>query len=111
MAQEEFNESAAATAVGTDLIAGKQGQITPYNRWITGLALLGSAAVGDAAVELFVGSHRVGVFRNTSITVAPDLSKDFQAVNVGALAGEPLYAKIVDASATTALRLIIFTNP
>lgn len=106
MPREEFNEAAAASAVGTDLIAGKQGQTAAYPRVLEGLYLIGSAAVGDAAIELFAGDTRLGVFRNTG-TTGPDLSRDFQAVGVGIHAGEPLYAKIIDASATTALRLIL----
>lgn len=106
----EFNESAAGTAVGTDIAAGVRGQVDPARRWLSAIAVLGSAAAGDAAVDIYVGDTYIGRVRNTTAgaSPAPDSSKDIQPVGVGLNPNEQLHLIVADASGTNALRCICY---
>lgn len=59
---------AAATAiVNFDLFTGQVWARAPQNRAITGMGLAGSAAAGDAEVEVFIDEVRVGNFFNNKL--------------------------------------------
>ena len=106
----EINEASAGTALNTDLASGKRGAIEPVPRVLDGMAVLGSAAVGDAAVDLYLGDTYVGTYRNTSTTIAPDLQKDVQPVGYIIAPNEAIRLLVTDASVTTALRIILYTR-
>jgi len=71
----EFSVStAAATAiVGYNLIKDEKWKSATYARKISGFSLVGSAAIADTQVELWVGEARKGTFWNTSAgaSIAP----------------------------------------
>jgi len=97
MATYVFEESAAATAVGTDIASGVRGQTSPKARVIRGLAVVGSTAAGDAAIDLYGGDLLLGRFYNSSTGTAYDMSKDFVPIgNVILLPNEPLHIVVAD---------------
>lgn len=59
-------ESAAASAVGTDLLDGNKVQLSGLPRRVTHIGVVGSTAIADCAVELFYGSTFMGKFYNTT---------------------------------------------
>lgn len=106
----EINESSAGTAINTDIASGARGSIEPVPRILDGMAVLGSAAVGDAAVNLYLGDTFVGTYRNTSTSTAPDLQKDVQPIGYVLSPNEAIRLLIADASGTTALRCVLYTR-
>jgi hypothetical protein len=72
-------ESAAASAVGTDLMDGERLQTSSLARRVVAVGLGGSTAVGDWAIDLFYGSEFVGRFYNTTTDNAID-TQDMLAV-------------------------------
>jgi hypothetical protein len=106
-----YQETSAATGVGTRLTEQNGLDVVPYPRVIKRIAVVGSAAAGDAAVELSLGQTFIGRFYNTSTGNAPIEAKDWLPVNWVAEAGEPVIIKIADASATNVAYIFIETQP
>lgn len=65
MVTYEWTESAAASAVGSVLNNGQRGQNGPRSRRVNRIRVGGSAAAGDAKVDLFYGDTYIGRFTNT----------------------------------------------
>lgn len=110
-----IKESAAATAVGTDLIAtlAAQWSQSPNLRRVTRAALVGSAAAGDAQVQIWYGQTLIAsLYNSTAGAVVPVEAKDY--INIPSRMvcerGEALRAVISDASATNALILVLETE-
>lgn len=107
MATITIKEAAAASAVGTNLMAGNRMQIVPRVRTVQRIGVVGSAAVGDASVDLFYGNTYIGTFFNTSAgaNLIPLDAKDLVNVasNVGMEPNEPLNLLVSDAGATNVL--------
>lgn len=94
-------ETAAASAtVGTDLISTERLNKTGFNRKINGIGLVGSAAVGDTEVQLFVGGVDQGKYRNTSTGLAVKADTDLKKLNLFVPANAQIEAKVTDAPAT-----------
>lgn len=106
-----FEEAATATAVGIKLNEKNGLEIMPYFRLINRIAVTGSAAAGDAAIDLWLGNTFVGRYYNTSTGTAPVEAKDYKPVGWGLLASEPIVVKIADASGTNILHIEIETAP
>lgn len=72
-------ESAAGNIkAGANLIAGHRLQAQPTRRVIKKVALVGSAVLRDAYVDIFVGSHYLGTFYPTTVgVVVPLEARDF----------------------------------
>lgn len=72
-------ESAAGNIkAGANLIAGHRLQAQPVRRRIRKIALVGSAVLRDAYVDIFVGSTYLGTFYPTTIGVVTALeARDF----------------------------------
>ncbi len=99
---------AAATAVlDVDLLtsANKRTRNTGNNRMLKGVALAGSAAIGDAAVDVFIDTAFVGRFYNTR-TGFPNNDDLFALGGLGWPAGTSLQAVVVDAPATNPLNFL-----
>lgn len=100
-------EASAASAVGTNLMAGHRAQMVPRVRRVTRIGVVGSTNPGDGAVDLFYGSTYIGTFYNTSggANLIPLDSKDMVPVrsNMAMEANEPLNILISDAGATNVL--------
>lgn len=107
MALVTVKESTAGSAVGTNLMAGHRQQIVPRYRRVTRLGVVGSAAAGDAAVDLFYGDTYIGTFYNTTsgANVIPVDSKDMMSVPSQYVLepNEPLNLLISDAGSTNVL--------
>lgn len=103
-------ESAAGNAVGTNLMSGNRVQSAPIFRKVSKIGVVGSAAIGDASVDLFYGSTYVGTFFNTTAgAVLPLEARDIVEVGGDLLLepSEPLNILISDAGATTTLRVTL----
>lgn len=97
---------AAATAVlDYDLVQAKRTRQAPNDRALTGLALGGSAAVGDCAVDVFIDTAYVGRFYNTR-TGFPNNDDLLVMDNLYWPAGGILTAVVVDAPATSPMNFM-----
>jgi hypothetical protein len=110
----EVHESAAASAVGTDLLDGHRGQQSGRMRVIKFAGLVGSAAEGDAAVDLYYGDVYVGTIYNSSegANIAVKADADLKPVGGGLIcpANTPIHALVTDAGATNILALTLVTH-
>jgi len=97
-------EDSAASAVGTNLLAGNRVQISPNFRRVKRLGFVGSAAIGDASVDLFYGSEYIGTFFNTTAGASKIPTNDTDMLLIAderlAVPGEPLNLLVSDAGAT-----------
>lgn len=111
MALFTVKESSAASAVGTDLLANTFFSNAGTLRRVTRAALVGSATIGDAAVDIFAGSTFLARLYNTTAgaNVIPVEAKDYVEIESDTVAEpfEPLRALISDAGATNVLVLAI----
>jgi len=57
----------AAALVGVDLAAQDRNNVSSRPRVLRGIAVVGSVAVNDFWVDVFIGNHFVGRFYNTKI--------------------------------------------
>ena len=57
----------AAALVGVDLAAQDRNNVSSRPRVMRGVAVVGSVAVDDFWVDVFIGNHFVGRFYNTKI--------------------------------------------
>ena len=57
----------AAALVGVDLAANDRNNVSSRPRVMTGVAVVGSVAVNDFWVDVFIGNHFVGRFYNTKV--------------------------------------------
>lgn len=100
-------EASAGSAVGTNITSSARWYVDGRPRHIKRLALTGSAAAGDAAIDLFLGNLYVGTYYNTSTGTAPVEAKDFVGVGYVVAPGEPISAIISDAGATNVLQIAL----
>lgn len=105
-----FKESSAAQAVGTNLLPSRFATSMRPRR-IRRVGIVGSAAVGDAAVDVYYGDHFVGTFFNTSAgaNLVPLEAKDLVPVSDSTInmPGEPLSVIVSDAGATNVLAITL----
>jgi len=113
MPSETVLESAAATAIGSDLFSNSRQSVAGYPRVITAIGLVGSAAIGDAAVDLFIGSSWAGKFFNTTAGASkiPVSDTDMKPIRVPVPPGMPIKLLIADAGATNVLAATLDINP
>jgi len=98
---------AAATAVvGYDLLQDQVWNRSPVNRVLQGIALTGSAVVGDSEVEVFVDEVRIGSYFNNKLLVA-NIDDLLPTGNLGVPAGALLRAIVRDAPATSILYTMV----
>lgn len=97
---------AAATAVlGYDLTTGTLWAVQGNNRVLTGIAVAGSAAAGDAKFDLFIDQVKVGEFYNT--TTGFPTRDHFYNLNNVVPAGSKISMICTDAAATNPLNIIL----
>jgi hypothetical protein len=60
----QVSVAAATAVVGYDLFRDQTWRVSARSRRLRGLAVAGSAAAGDTAVDLYVDQHWVGRFYN-----------------------------------------------
>ena len=98
---------ATTAAVGSNAMAGEFGQSSPRIRVIKRVALVGSAAAGDAVLDFFIGTTYAGTYRNTATGNAPLEARDWISVGMGAEPNEPLNLRLITAPTTNAMRFFI----
>ena len=106
-----YEEGSAATAAGTALSEKNALDITPYPRYIKKVAVTGSSAAGNAAVDLYLGQTFIGTFYNTSTGTAPVEAKDYRMIGWTVDGGERVVVKIRTASTTNILHVEVVTEP
>ena len=60
----------AAALVGADLAANDRNNVSSKPRVMRGVGCRGSVAINDFWVDVFIGNHFVGTFRNTKAAAA-----------------------------------------
>jgi len=105
-------ESSAGSAVGTNLMTGEEDEIKPFPRFLQGVALTGSAAAGDAAVDIYIGdtvvAKNVPNARTGGVVVAQD---DIVPVNRPIPPGSKLRVLVSDSGSTNVLYAHLFISP
>lgn len=96
----EVAESAAAAAVGVDMMAGHRKQVVPFNRTIIAAALIGSDTVGVGAIDIVVGSVYVGTLRLTTASQGLDRTVDIMPQRISVPANTMLHIYITEVGAT-----------
>ena len=108
MAAYEVSVAAATAVLGYDLVRDEPWTVSDRPRVITGLAVMGSAAAGDSAVDLLVGMYRVErVFNRT--TGFPNMD-DMLPLDAYVPPGSKISMPVVDAPATNALNAKILVE-
>jgi hypothetical protein len=97
---------AAATAVlGYDLTSGTLWAVQGNRRIITGIAVTGSAAAGDAKLDLYVDQVKVGEFFNT--TTGFPTKDHFYNISAFVPAGSKISMIVTDAASTNPLNVVL----
>jgi len=96
--------TAAATAVlGYNLLQNRPDvQTSGRNRTLRGLALTGSAVIGDCSVDVKVGDRVVASVFNSAL-LTPQKDRDVQTLAVYVPASTPVSVIVTDAPATSIL--------
>lgn len=108
MAVYEVTIAAATAVLGFDMFRDEPWTVSDEDRVITGLGVTGSAAAGDAAVDLLVGQVRV-VRKYNQTTGFPNLD-NVQPLDAGVPAGAKVSCPVVDAPATSPLNIVIIVE-
>lgn len=98
---------ATTAAVGSNALSGVFGQSAPRFRVVKRVALVGSAAAGDAVEDFFIGTTYAGTYRNTATGNAPLEARDWISVGIVAEPNEALNLRLVTAPTTNAMRFFI----
>ena len=61
----ETYEAAATALVGVDLARNERVQVSSRNRTMRGIAVVGSAAINDCAVDAYIENAYLGRYRNS----------------------------------------------
>lgn len=111
MVNVTFQETAAATAAGTDLFANNFFQFDTRARVVSRIGVSGSTASANSAVDLYYGTERIGTFFNSSggAVAAPLDAKDMMPVrsNRAVLPYEPIRVVVNTASTTSKLTITL----
>lgn len=98
-------EAAATLTVGTDAFRNERLNVYHKARVLRSVAVVGSAAINDCAVNVYIGDYFVGTFRNTRAGVVAPVHPD-DDIPVGNLlipAGSKMAAIILVAPGTNPL--------
>ncbi len=111
MGRERAEETSAARPVGTNLMEDHRDSSRGFPRALVAVALMGSAAAGDAEIKVFIGDEYIGRIQNIRTgTVIGDLA-DWQPLTGMIAAGEQLRAEISKAGGTNILVFHYITRP
>lgn len=98
---------AAATAtLGYDLATGTIWQQQSKNRFLTGIAVKGSAAAADTKIDLFIDTVKIGEFYNTN-TGFPNMDDMIPLDGNFAPAGSQIHIYVTDAPGTNPINVIL----
>lgn len=100
--------TAAATAVlGYNLLQNRPDvQSSGRNRVLRGLALTGSAVIGDCSVDVKVGDRVVATVFNSAL-LTPQQDRDLMTLSVSVPSGAPVSVIVTDAPATSILYVML----
>ena len=100
--------TAAATAVlGYNLLQNRPDvQSAGRTRTLRGLALTGSAVIGDCSVDVKVGDRVVATVFNSAL-LTPQRDRDMMTLSVHVPAGSPVSVIVADAPATSVLYVML----
>lgn len=100
--------TAAATAVlGYNLLQNRPDvQSAGRNRVLRGIALTGSAVIGDCSVDVKVQDRVVATIFNSGL-LTPQKDRDMMPVSVVVPAGAPVSVIVTDAPATSILYVML----
>lgn len=107
-----MHEAAATLLVGVDAARNERNNISSRPRVMTGIAVVGSLAIDDTAIDVFIEDYYVGRFRNTSTGVIQvTLPDDLQPVGSKFVpAGSRISCIIQTAPGTNPLNIVIYGN-
>jgi len=107
MALTTIGTAAAVAVLGYNLLQNRPDvQSSGRNRVLRGLALTGSAVIGDASVDVKVGDRVVATVFNSAL-LTPQMDRDLMALSVNVPAGVPVSVIVVDAPATSILYVML----
>ena len=100
--------TAAATAVlGYNLLQNRPDvQSSGRTRTLRGIALTGSAVIGDSSVDVKVGDRVVATIFNSAL-LTPQKDRDMMVMAVHVPAGAPVSVIVTDAPATNILYVML----
>lgn len=103
-------EAAANLTLGVDALRNERLNVTSQMRTLRGVAVVGSAAINDCEIALYIESFFVGHFRNTTAgVVSVDAAKDVIAVGPHAIPpGAKISAIVTVAPGTSPLIIQLF---
>lgn len=106
-----YEESTAASAIGTNIASGNRDQSSPFPRVHNRIAVVGSTAAGDAQVDVFFGEQFIGRFPNTTggAAAVPQENRDWipLAPDLANLPAENVNVLIQDAGAANVIRVFV----
>jgi hypothetical protein len=104
------NETAATLTVGVDIFRNERQKVSSRLRFITGIVLVGSAAINDTIIDLFIEKYYAGrVLLSRAGVVAPIYPDDIQALAEAAVPpGSQISGIVFDAPATNPVICQIF---
>lgn len=106
--------AAAEHAAGSDMLDGEHVQVSNVRRALRFVGLVGSAAVADMSIEIFIGDKRVGQFYNTTAGASKVPTANVDLIPVGRTVliprGTRIHAIVVTASGTNPAALTIITD-
>ena len=107
MALTTIGTAAATAALGYNLLQNRPDvQSSGRNRVLRGLALTGSAVIGDCAVDVKVGDRVVASVFNSAL-LTPQIDRDLIPLSVNVPAGVPVSVIVTDAPATSILYVMV----
>lgn len=107
MANTTIGTPAATAVLGYNLLQNRPDvQMSSRNRTLRGIALTGSAVIGDCAVDVKVADRVVGTFFNSAL-LTPQADRDVMPLSVYVPQGAPVSVIVVDAPATSILYVML----
>jgi len=107
MANTTIGTAAATAVLGYNLLQNRPDvQSAGRNRTLRGVALTGSAVIGDCAVDIKVADRVVGTFYNSAL-LTPQANRDVMPMSVHVPAGSPVSVIVTDAPATSILYVML----
>jgi len=107
MANTTIGIAAATAALGYNMLQNRPDvQTSGRNRVLRGVALTGSAVIGEASVDIKVGDRVVGTFYNSAL-LTPQADRDVMPMSVHVPAAVPVSVIVTDAPATSILYVML----
>jgi len=107
MSLTTIGTAAAIAVLGYNLLQNRPDvQSAGRNRTLRGLALTGSAVIGEASVEIKVGDRVVATIFNSAL-LTPQADRDMMPLSVYVPAGVPVSAIVTAAAATSILYILL----